>query len=107
MNMHESVRKFCATIGENPLLVQGAGGNVSWKEDATLWIKASGTWLAEAMTDEIFVQVDIFHQTHIDITVLYLGLACLQAVGGVEGNFDFRPLGHPVVDDHIGSQCQR
>lgn len=63
MNMHESVRKFCATIGENPLLVQGAGGNVSWKEDATLWIKASGTWLAEAMTDEIFVQVELKNLT--------------------------------------------
>ena len=63
MNMHESVRKFCATIGENPLLVQGAGGNVSWKEDATLWIKASGTWLAEAITNEIFVQVELKNLT--------------------------------------------
>jgi rhamnose utilization protein RhaD (predicted bifunctional aldolase and dehydrogenase) len=39
-------------------LVQAAGGNVSWKSDGTLWIKASGTWLADAEQKEIFVPVD-------------------------------------------------
>lgn len=34
--------------GRDPLLVQGAGGNVSWKDGDTLWIKASGTSLAHA-----------------------------------------------------------
>ena len=42
------VTDYCAHIGADPLLVQGAGGNVSWKEDGTLWIKASGKWLAGA-----------------------------------------------------------
>jgi rhamnose utilization protein RhaD (predicted bifunctional aldolase and dehydrogenase) len=39
-------------------MVQAAGGNVSWKSDITLWIKASGTWLADAERTDIFVPVD-------------------------------------------------
>ena len=54
-----SVISYCSTIGKDPLLVQGAGGNVSWKENDTLWIKASGTWLAQAAEKDIFVPVDL------------------------------------------------
>lgn len=43
------------------MLVQGGGGNVSWKDGKTLWIKASGRWLAEADADNIFVPVDLSH----------------------------------------------
>ena len=57
--MRDDVRKFCARIGSDPLLVQGAGGNVSWKEGGTLWVKASGTRLADAERTEIFVPVDL------------------------------------------------
>lgn len=49
---------YCDQIGRDPLLVQGAGGNVSWKDGDTLWVKASGTWLAAASKD-IFVPVDL------------------------------------------------
>ncbi|MDX9845235.1 MAG: class II aldolase/adducin family protein [Aquabacterium sp.] len=59
MNMHEQISRFCAQIGANPLLVQGAGGNVSWKDSEVLWIKASGTWLKEALERDIFVPVDL------------------------------------------------
>ncbi|WP_051971814.1 class II aldolase/adducin family protein [Massilia sp. 9096] len=52
---------FCARAGADPLLVQGAGGNVSWKERDVLWIKASGTWLSEAAQEDIFVPVDLAH----------------------------------------------
>ena len=55
------IRKYCAEIGTDALLVQGAGGNVSWKEGSTLWIKASGMWLAEAESKQIFVPVDLLH----------------------------------------------
>jgi len=57
-SLRDSVLKFCTKIAADPLLVQGAGGNVSWKDGATLWVKASGTWLADAQNDEIFVPVD-------------------------------------------------
>lgn len=59
--IEKEVKAFCARIGADPLLVQGAGGNVSWKDDAVLWIKASGTWLAEAESKEIFVPVNLTH----------------------------------------------
>jgi rhamnose utilization protein RhaD (predicted bifunctional aldolase and dehydrogenase) len=56
---HDSIRQFCAELGQDPLLVQGAGGNVSWKDGDTLWIKGSGTWLANAKVTDIFVPVDL------------------------------------------------
>ena len=63
-DIEKHVKEFCAQIGADPLLVQGAGGNVSWKDGGTLWVKASGTWLAEAESKEIFVPVDLtFLQT--------------------------------------------
>ncbi|MDR7032036.1 class II aldolase/adducin family protein [Mesorhizobium sp. BE184] len=48
-----------ARIGADPLLTQGAGGNTSLKIDGTLWIKASGTWLAHALERRIMVPVEI------------------------------------------------
>jgi rhamnose utilization protein RhaD (predicted bifunctional aldolase and dehydrogenase) len=57
----ELVKGYCAKISADPLLVQGAGGNVSWKDGKVLWVKASGTWLANAEIDEIFVPVDFLH----------------------------------------------
>jgi rhamnose utilization protein RhaD (predicted bifunctional aldolase and dehydrogenase) len=37
-----------ARLGRDPLLVQASSGNTSIKLDGTLWIKASGKWLAHA-----------------------------------------------------------
>jgi rhamnose utilization protein RhaD (predicted bifunctional aldolase and dehydrogenase) len=59
--IENQVKAFCAQIGADPLMVQGAGGNVSWKERAALWVKASGAWLAEAESKEIFVSVNLAH----------------------------------------------
>ena len=58
---HQTISQMCTELGINPLLVQGAGGNVSWKEDETLWIKGSGTWLASANDEDIFVPVNLNH----------------------------------------------
>lgn len=55
--MRAQINDYCARIAQNPLLVQGAGGNVSWKEGEVLWVKASGTWLRDANTQDIFVPV--------------------------------------------------
>lgn len=54
-----SISQFCAELGKDQLLVQGAGGNVSWKDGNTLWVKGSGTWLANAEVENIFVPVDL------------------------------------------------
>jgi rhamnose utilization protein RhaD (predicted bifunctional aldolase and dehydrogenase) len=53
----DDLRRFSARIGKNIHLVQGGGGNTSVKVDDTLWVKASGAWLADAESREIFVPV--------------------------------------------------
>lgn len=53
----ETLRDFSARIGADPLLTQAAGGNTSLKDGDTLWIKASGTWLAHARARQIMVPV--------------------------------------------------
>ncbi len=55
----DALRTVSARIGADPALTQGAGGNTSLKDAGTLWIKASGTWLAHALDSEIFVPVEI------------------------------------------------
>jgi rhamnose utilization protein RhaD (predicted bifunctional aldolase and dehydrogenase) len=46
-------------IGRNPLLVQASSGNTSIKDGGTLWIKASGKWLAYATDQESFLPVNL------------------------------------------------
>lgn len=58
---HQIISQLCADLGKDRLLVQGAGGNVSWKENDVLWVKGSGTWLANADKQDIFVPVDLIH----------------------------------------------
>jgi rhamnose utilization protein RhaD (predicted bifunctional aldolase and dehydrogenase) len=54
----ESLRALSAKLGSNSLLVQAAGGNTSIKQDRVMWIKASGTWLMDAQSKDIFVPLD-------------------------------------------------
>ncbi|MFP7672503.1 class II aldolase/adducin family protein [Marivita sp. S0852] len=56
----DAFRNLSARLGQNPLRVQGPGGNTSYKDGEVLWIKASGTELADAETSHIFVPVDRF-----------------------------------------------
>lgn len=51
-------RALSAQLGQDPLQVQGPGGNTSIKAGDVMWIKASGTELADAQTADIFVAVD-------------------------------------------------
>lgn len=48
-----------AVIGADRRQVQGPGGNTSIKTGETLWIKASGKWLARALHESVFVPVDL------------------------------------------------
>src|SRR3990167_4200445 len=59
MLLQNAVKSYSSAIGKDTMLVQGAGGNVSWKDENKLWIKASGTWLAEAEHKEIFIPLDL------------------------------------------------
>ncbi len=46
-----------ARIGADPLLVQGAGGNSSFKCGDWMWVKGSGCWMADAATRRVFCLV--------------------------------------------------
>jgi rhamnose utilization protein RhaD (predicted bifunctional aldolase and dehydrogenase) len=59
MDQLDNLNKLAADIGTDIRLVQGAGGNISFKDKNILWVKASGTWLAEAMKRQIFVCLDL------------------------------------------------
>jgi rhamnose utilization protein RhaD (predicted bifunctional aldolase and dehydrogenase) len=48
-----------ARLGTDRRLVQGGGGNTSLKRDGTLWVKASGAWLAEAEERPIFLPLSL------------------------------------------------
>ncbi len=55
----DAVKDLCTKLGADITLVQGAGGNVSYKQGNDFWIKASGTWLADANRSAIFVHLDL------------------------------------------------
>jgi len=54
-----SLLRLSARIGRDPLLVHASSGNTSLKLNDTLWIKASGKWLANAEQEEILVPVSL------------------------------------------------
>lgn len=49
----------CEKIGADKSIIQGAGGNVSIKIGEIIWVKASGTWLADAKRKNIFVPLNL------------------------------------------------
>ncbi|MDP1702393.1 MAG: class II aldolase/adducin family protein [Aestuariivirga sp.] len=57
MTEFPALKNLSARVGSDPLLVQAAGGNTSLKQNGVMWIKASGTWLRDAASRDIFVPV--------------------------------------------------
>src|SRR5574337_96229 len=49
--------ELSARLGADPLLSQAVGGNTSIKRDGVMWIKASGTLLADALAKDIMTPV--------------------------------------------------
>ena len=56
INLNE-VNNLCHKIGQNRLIVQGAGGNISWKEKDNLYVKASGFNIGDANKKNIFTKI--------------------------------------------------
>lgn len=54
-----ALNRLSTRIGADPLLIQAAGGNTSIKTAGVMWIKASGTRLADALTHPVMVTVDL------------------------------------------------
>src|SRR5947207_729702 len=50
---------LAAKLGRDPLVIQGPGGNISHKRDGVMWVKASGTWMMNALKQPILVPVDL------------------------------------------------
>lgn len=55
----KDLAELSARIGADPMLIQAAGGNTSVKDGDVMWIKASGTVLADALDRDIFVACDL------------------------------------------------
>jgi ribulose-5-phosphate 4-epimerase/fuculose-1-phosphate aldolase len=53
------LRQLSSRLGRNPLMVQASNGNTSIKLNGTMWIKASGQWLADALHRELFIPIEI------------------------------------------------
>jgi rhamnose utilization protein RhaD (predicted bifunctional aldolase and dehydrogenase) len=60
----EALRRFSAAIGADPTVVQAAGGNTSVKIDDTLWVKASGLQLKDALKEDVFVPLRLSGVRH-------------------------------------------
>lgn len=56
--MLRELNEFSKIVGSDINLTQGAGGNISLKIDGRMYVKASGTWLADAAREDIYVPVD-------------------------------------------------
>jgi len=54
-----ALRAMSRRLGSDSTLVQGSGGNTSVKDGDVLWVKASGTWLTNAESQDILVPVDL------------------------------------------------
>ena len=55
----EALVDLSARLGNDPCLVQGGGGNTSLKAGDVFWVKASGTWLAQARERDVFVRLPL------------------------------------------------
>jgi len=54
-----AAHSLCQKISKDRLIIQGAGGNVSWKTETHLWIKLSGTWIEDAQNKDIFGSISL------------------------------------------------
>lgn len=59
MEILTSLNHFCSELAENELVIQGAGGNISVKDNGLLYVKASGMQMADALKKDIFVSLDL------------------------------------------------
>ena len=58
IKLPDDLRILSETIGKNSMMIQGPGGNTSFKSNGQMWIKGSGTMLSDALEKDIFVLVD-------------------------------------------------
>ena len=104
MDDFESLRQLSARVGSDPLLVQAAGGNTSLKRDGVMWIKASGTWLRDAASSDIFVPLDLARLT---AALAADDPACEACTGFVRTDLNSRGLRPSIETSVHGLMPQR
>ena len=57
--MKKQIHNLCAYLGKDKLLVQGSGGNVSWKVKNDFYIKASGMKLKDVHKKNTFIKFNL------------------------------------------------
>jgi len=90
------LRALSTRVGRDPLLVQASSGNTSIKLADTIWIKASGKWLARATEADAFVPVPL--------TGLRAALnrnEHLTAIGAIIGGASIETAMHAVLPHRV------
>ena len=56
-----SINQISHALGADPLIIQGGGGNISFKDRKanSIWIKASGKWLEHAKAENIYIELNL------------------------------------------------
>ncbi|WP_111538168.1 class II aldolase/adducin family protein [Palleronia aestuarii] len=94
-----------ARLGTDPALVQAAGGNTSIKCGDRMWVKASGTWLAEAGTRDVMVPVRLgpLRERIRDRTLVDAHVAEATEAGSLRASVEtpFHALFDPPVVAHV------
>ena len=92
MEISESLINITEKIGKDINLVQGPGGNISFKRDGFMYIKASGEKMSDAKNKNIFVKTD-----HNKI------LACLEKndPDPIKNNWEKSSLMRPSIETTI------
>ncbi len=90
---------FVRALGSDSLLVQGAGGNASWKGGDTLWVKASGAWLADADRED-FIAVDLCYLQS-EVAAGRFDVVPRLAGSAIGGRPSIETLLHAVVPQNV------
>ncbi len=102
----EDLAFHTAKIGEDADLVQGSGGNTSYKFGSVIWIKASGKRFQDALIEPIFAQLDTANLTVKEVLRSEnFNSRCLnQLIPSIETNFHLLIEGAFVTHLHsLGS----
>ena len=59
INELEELASYSARLGKDSAHIQGPGGNTSVKRNGTMLVKTSGSWLSDALKQNIFVSVNL------------------------------------------------
>lgn len=61
-----SINQISSFLGSDPLIIQGGGGNISFKDPSlnSIWIKASGKWLENAQKENVYLELALDKGKH-------------------------------------------